>query len=449
MINKKKLIYIFILVLLTSCSFDNKTGIWNAGKKERERLSKLEEEQRQIISSTKVYSSENTFSKEISFNNVINLSKPKQNSSWEMSGLNYQNFLGNIFLPNIDNIFLKKKIGKNKFSITKIVSAPLVTESSIILSDNRGIIFNISHTGKIKWKKNIYKKIHKKIYKNLVFSIYENNLYIADNIGFIYALDLNDGKLIWIKNHGIPLKSNIKIFKNKIFLINQDNRILCLNAKNGNKIWDIRSIASFIKSQSFLSLAVTKEGNVVLINSAGDLIKVNGDTGNIFWALNASSSMLAHDTDFFRSSDIVLGNKSIFFSTGSSIFSYNLKNGFINWEQDVSTHGTPIIDRNNIFLVTSNGYFVVLDKKTGKIISSNNILKKLKKRKQETKIAGFIMGSGKIYSVTLNGYLIINSAISGNVERVIKVGDPVTSPPIINDKKLYILTKNSKIIGFN
>ena len=59
------------------------------------------------------------------------------------------------------------------------------------------------------------------------------------------------------------------------------------------------------------------------------------------------------------------------------------------------------------------------------------------------------MGSGKIYSVTLNGYLIVSSAISGKVESFKKIGDKITSNPVINDGKLYILTNNSKIIGLN
>ena len=90
-----------------------------------------------------------------------------------------------------------------------------------------------------------------------------------------------------------------------------------------------------------------------------------------------------------------------------------------------------------------------MDKDTGKIISSNNILKILKKKKQETKITGFVMGSGKIYSVTLNGNLIVSSATTGKVETFKKIGDPVISAPIITDGKLYILTKNSRILGFN
>ena len=73
----------------------------------------------------------------------------------------------------------------------------------------------------------------------------------------------------------------------------------------------------------------------------------------------------------------------------------------------------------------------------------------MKKKKRNTKVTGFVMGSGKLYSVTLNGYLIVSSATSGTVESFKKISDSIISPPIINDGKLYILTKNSKILGFN
>ena len=59
------------------------------------------------------------------------------------------------------------------------------------------------------------------------------------------------------------------------------------------------------------------------------------------------------------------------------------------------------------------------------------------------------MGSGKIYSVTSNGYLIVSSPVSGKVEYFRDIGDPVASSPIINNGKLYILTKNSRIYGFD
>jgi outer membrane protein assembly factor BamB len=438
-----------IFILLVNCSFDNKTGIWSGSKKEKRRISELEKEQKQTKVVDYIYSSKSVYSKEISLTKKISISNPRKNLSWKMSSLNQQNFLGNIYLSGIDNIFLIKKIGKNKFPMSKIISSPLVFENNIIFSDNNGTIFNINQNGEINWKKNIYKKIYKKVYKNLVFAIYQNNIYVADNIGFIYSIGLNNGKLVWIKNHGIPIKSNIKIYKNKIFLINQDNRILCFNTKNGSKIWDIRSVPSFIKLQNFLSSAISKQGDVIAINSSGDLLKVNANNGKIAWSLNTLESTLAHATDFFKSSEIVIIDDNIIVSSKSSLFSYNLNTGYTNWKQEVSSIGAPIIDGKNIFILTDNGYFVIIDKDTGIIISSTNILKILKKKKQETKITGFIMGSGKIYSVTSNGYLIVSSPVSGKVEYFKKIGDPVTSAPIINNGKLYILTKNSRIYGFD
>ena len=124
--------------------------------------------------------------------------------------------------------------------------------------------------------------------------------------------------------------------------------------------------------------------------------------GNVYWSLNTLGTLFADDTDFFRSSDVVIADDDIIFSTRQAIFSYNLNNGYKNWMKNVSSVATPIVDGKNIFFVTEYGYFVIINIDTGEIIFSTNILKILKKRKQSTKITGFIMGSGKIYSVTLN-----------------------------------------------
>ena len=398
------LIFFLIFILFASCSFDNKSGIWSGREKVKKKVSKLEKEQRRVIDVVKVYTSETFFSKEIPAVKSVNLTKPKTNSFWKMSGLNLQNFVGNIYLSGIDNNFLKKKIGKNKFSISQVMASPLVFNDNIIFADDTGTIFSINQRGKINWKKNIYKKIYKKIYKHLSFSIYKDKIYIADNIGFIYVISLESGKLIWLKNYEIPIKSNIKIFDNKIFVINQDNRLLCLDIEKGSKIWDVRSISSFIKSQNFLALAISKEGDLITLNSSGDLLKVKANNGQVYWSLNTIDPMFALDAGFFKSSEIVISDNDIIFSASSLIFSINLSNGYLNWQIDIGTKNTPIIDGNNIFLISDNGYYVNLDRNSGKIIWSTNILKILKKKKQMTQITGFIMGSGKIYSVTLNGY---------------------------------------------
>ena len=131
---KKKLIFFLVLILLVNCSFDDKTGIWSGDKDEKRRISELEKKQGRTISTDTIYSSENIYSEEKTLVKKISLSIPKKNLSWEMSGLNHQNFLGNIYLSGIDNTFLKKKIGKNKFSIYKINTSLLSINNNIIFS---------------------------------------------------------------------------------------------------------------------------------------------------------------------------------------------------------------------------------------------------------------------------------------------------------------------------
>ena len=173
----RNLVLISTFLILAGCSFDKVTGIWNESEEEKRRILEIEKEQREIISSEKIYSTKNIFSKELPPVKNVNLTKPENNSSWTMSGSNLQNFIGNNFLPDATNNFLKKKIGKNKFSLSKIISSPLIFNEDIIFSDDTGSIFSIDQKGKINWKKNIYMKSYKKIYKNLTFLIYTLKYY--------------------------------------------------------------------------------------------------------------------------------------------------------------------------------------------------------------------------------------------------------------------------------
>ena len=180
--NKKYLIIILIIYLFTGCSFDSKTGIWSGSEKEKMRVAELEKEQKRIIDVVRVYTSDSTVSKEIPGIKSINLTVPKTNSSWKMSGLNLQNFVGNIYLSGIGNNFLKKKIGKDKFSISQVRTSPLVFNDNIIFADDTGTIFSINQRGKINWKKIFIKKYTKKYIK-----IY---LYLFIKLKFISPITL-------------------------------------------------------------------------------------------------------------------------------------------------------------------------------------------------------------------------------------------------------------------
>lgn len=79
MSKKKNLVFFSILILLSNCSFDHKTGIWDEGKNESKRIEDLEKRQNETIDIIKVYSSEEIFSKEVDLikKNKFNKTKSK------------------------------------------------------------------------------------------------------------------------------------------------------------------------------------------------------------------------------------------------------------------------------------------------------------------------------------------------------------------------------------
>ena len=67
-----------------------------------------------------------------------------------------------------------------------------------------------------------------------------------------------------------------------------------------------------------------------MLNSSGDLIKMDALNGKLHWSLNATGTSSSHDSDFFKSSDVVISDEDIILSTSSSIFSFNLYSGYLN-----------------------------------------------------------------------------------------------------------------------
>ena len=106
-------------------------------------------------------------------------------------------------------------------------------------------------------------------------------------------------------------------------------------------------------------MAISKDGYLIILNSSGSLIKIDASTGQTFWSLNTTGSMSATDNDFFQSSDLVIDEENVFFGTKSSLGSYNLTSGYINWIREINTTNTPIINLNNMFVVTNNGFLLI------------------------------------------------------------------------------------------
>ncbi len=428
-------LFLFILYsfALMNCSLNENSKIWS----QKNSISKKDKNLQIILDEKK----ETT--KELNSKFKLNLSKIKFNNDIFN---NYNNFGTQGYSGKFE------KIGIYKFSkfdeVTELNFKPLFLEKSLIFFDKKGSIIKYDLDGKILWKKNYYNKFEKKSNPRLSFSKKENNLIVTDTLSKFYSINLNTGDLIWLKRNDYPFNSEIKVSKDKFFVIDLKNILRCFYIKDGSECWNLKTENSLTISNSKNSLILDNK-QVIFNNSVGDITAVDTLTGSIIWQLPTQSSEIINETYSFKNSQLVSDGNDIFFSNSKNeFFSINKKNGSINWMNKVRSNLTPILLDDLIFTVSNEGYFYVINKNRGNVIRINDVYKdyKLKKRKY-IKPTGFSVSQNELYLSNNNGKLKVIELISGNVIKNIKISRDTISKPTIYKNNLFVI-KNGAIIQY-
>ena len=428
------IILIIALIFLNQCSFKENSRIW----KDKENKLDAQKNIKKVFLEDKKITSE--FNQELK----LDLSIIKFNNKIIDNENNYgsQNYKG-----------LIDKIGNYKFSkfedINQLNFKPIFLDDGLIFFDKKGSIIRYNDKSKVLWKKNHYSKSEKKLKPKLNFVQDDENLLITDNIAKYYSVNINSGELNWSKNNIYPFNSDIKKYKNKIFVIDYKNTLRCYNVSDGNECWNLKTEASFTISNSKFSLIVISD-KVIFSNSIGDITAVDIETGVIIWQLPTQSSSIINETYNFKISKLVSDGNSIIFSNNKNEFhSIDVKTGTINWINEINSNITPIITGNLIFTVSNEGYLIVIEKNKGNIIRVTDLFKnyKLKKRKN-IKPVGFVIGNTNLYLTNTDGKMIIVDLSLGDIKKIEKISGDFISRPFIFNQNLFVI-RNGSIIQYN
>ena len=430
--NKVLPLFLF-LFLITSCSLDQKSGLWT-------KPDKIENDKDFVI--VELFKEEKKLDNELNSNVRIQLKSQlsKNNFSNDLSNNSGRvNYDGNL-----------KTISKYKFSkidnFNKFEPEMVFDQNNLIFFDNKGSILKFDQFSKLIWKKNYYRKSEKKLKPVLSMASHGNYLIVTDNLAKYYVIDIESGNLLWMKSNIAPFNSQIKVYKDNFFVTDFQNILRCYSIKDGEEVWNIKTDSSFIKSQKKLSLIISDE-KVYFNNSIGDISAVDINRGKLVWQTPTQDSSIYESSFQLKTSDLVLANKSILFSNNTNEFySLDTKTGTLIWQQKINSTVRPTAIDNFVFTVTEEGFLVIIESETGNIIRITNVFDRIKEKKRSNiKPIGFVVGSKNIYLTTSTGRLITIDISTGKPILMIKVDNKNISRPFILDKKLFII-KDSAII---
>ena len=426
---------LLIIIFFSGCSLNKSSKFWTS-----ETIKKIEEKKFE-----KIFNDPTTLSQELNTNISLNLSKgfTKNNLSKKLTNNDGKvNFDGSL-----------KKSSKYKFSKIEnfYQSEPtiLFNKDNIIFFDDRGTVLQFDKRSKLIWKKNYYTKSEKKSSPILQFANNKKFLIVADNLSKYYMLNLDSGELVWSKKNSAPFNSQIKIYKDRFFLIDFTNTLRCYSLKNGEELWNFQTESALIRSQKRLSMVIV-EDMVYFNNSLGDISAVRINDGELLWQLPTQSNNIYESSFSLETSDIITDKKDLLFSNNKNkFFSIDIKSGSFNWENSVNSYLRPTLIDNFIITVSLEGYLIVIDKITGNIVKVTDIFNNFKPKKRKDILpTGFIVGLKNIYLSTNIGRLLVIDIKSGKTISILKIDKDKISRPFVSNQNLY-LAKDNAIIKLN
>ena len=428
----KVFIFILIFIFLNDCTLNSKSKFWT-----KEKNIKKEE---QKSNKKNLFVLEDALQKELNPSLKIKLRKTKLNyGTTNHNNNSFSDFYGKL-----------EKISKFNFSkieyFDQYEPEIIFDEENIIFFDNKGTLIKFDKNSDLIWEKNYYTKQEKKKNPFLFFARHEGVLIVVDTISKYYAVDINNGKLLWSFYNNASFISDVKIQNDKIFVVDSNNTLKCFSLKDGSLIWEYKSDSSTVKSSKKISIAID-DNKVLFNNSIGDINAVDIDTGNLIWITPTAKKLNLIQPYLLKISDLVIHDNSVLFSNNDNeFFSIDIKTGFINWTQKINSYIRPVIVNDLIFSVTLEGFLVIIDKPTGSIIRVTDVFDQFKlKNRNKIKPIGFSISETNIFLSTNQGRLLVIDILTGKTKSTLKINNNKISRPFFSNKNLYLIKENSII----
>ena len=333
----KNFFYLIIFFFLTSCSFNSNSKFWTRS-----------ENIKYVGSHKKLFLKKKNLLNE--FNPNFKITLPKNII------IKSNNLLNNDGFVNYDGTL--QRISKYRYSKIKSFKnyepEILIAKNDLIYFDSSGSILKFDQDSNLLWKKNFYSKRDKKLQPILFFDSQGESLFIADTIANYYLINKNNASILWKKRNSSSFNSQVKIYSNKAFVIDLENKLKCISLKDGELLWTVNTENSVMRSTK--QSLIIHQNKIFFNNSIGDITAVDIESGDIIWQTPTQSSLLYRDILSLKSSDLVSDGKSIFFSNNNNqFFSIDINVGSINWEQKLSSELRPALVSEYIVTITDDG----------------------------------------------------------------------------------------------
>ncbi len=206
---------------------------------------------------------------------------------------------------------------------------------------------------------------------NLVPSVVDGVLYVADRKGRVVALDAESGKQIWSVRIDAPVSAGPAEGGDLVLLGTSNAQVIALDRTNGAQRWSAQV------SSEVLSVPQLDLDRVIVQTADGTLAGLDAKDGHQVWVSDRSVPVLTlrgTSTPVVQHGIVLAG-----FSTGKLV-ALSADKGFVAWEKSIAVpkgrselerivdiDGNPVVAGASVYVTTYQGRVARVDIQTGNV----------------------------------------------------------------------------------
>lgn len=186
------------------------------------------------------------------------------------------------------------------------------------------------------------------------------SLFIGDDVGVMYSLNLRSGKTNWSFDTGMRIVGSPAVSNGVVVFGSANYNIYGLDAETGKELWHITT------QQAVMGAATIHEGIAYIGGGDGRMFAIDIKTGDIKWSFDELKN-------YVLTRPLVYNDKLYFGCWDTYMYALNLTDGSLAWKWNNGNGNTklspasvwPVAANGKLFITAPDRYFTCLDAETG------------------------------------------------------------------------------------
>ena len=269
------------------------------------------------------------------------------------------------------------------------------------------------------------------------------NLYINEDIKFLWKKDIGDGEGTYNKIYTQPVGND-----SSIYVLDSEGKLVSIDIQSGNIIWEkeVFPEEESINSNIDGGLALVND-KLILSSSYGEIINLNSITGEIIWKKNIYKPVQGAPT---------INNDLIYQMTvNNELYVLDIFTGTELWRYSAShvsaiSNGSssPAVTNDTVIFPSNTGEILALDALTGSVLWNSSLVIEgsISGTLELTDIdSGPVIHDGLIYASSLSGKFAVIDLISGTF--IWEIPIKTSNNSIINGDSVFISSDDGRVIN--